>query len=128
MGESSLTRSERLQRRQDFLRAARCGRRLTGRHFSLLLCPNRTQATRLGVTVSKKVGGSVQRNRVKRVVREFFRLNKGLFPPGHDAVVIARAGAPELGYREVAAELEGLLLARGGHKGACQGASCRSAS
>jgi len=109
MREHSLTASERLQRRQDFLAAARGGRRVSDRHFSLILCPSRAGRTRLGVTASRKVGGAVRRNRVKRLIREFFRLNKGLFPPGHDAVVIAREGSPQLSYREVEASLRRLL-------------------
>lgn len=109
MREHSLTPSERLQRRQDFAAAARGGRRVVERHFKLIVCPNRAQTRRLGITASRKVGSAVERNRVKRLIREFFRLNKGLFPPGHDIVVIAREGASELSYQEVDAKLRRLL-------------------
>ena len=59
---------------------------------------------RLGVTVSRRVGGSVVRSRVKRLVREIFRRHRDLLPPG-DTVVIARSGAGTLSYWEVLDEL-----------------------
>jgi ribonuclease P protein component len=56
------------------------------------------------LVVARKVGSAVERNRVKRVCRECFRLWPDLLPDGVDLVVIARAGAPQLGLAEVRAE------------------------
>lgn len=61
--------------------------------------------TRLGVTVTRRIANAVGRNRVKRVVREVFRRNRHMFPAGCDVVIIAKSGAPLLGYAEVEAEL-----------------------
>ena len=52
---------------------------------------NRTDTNRVGITVSKKLGGAVTRNRVRRRLREVYRLNEGLFCPGWDIVVVARS-------------------------------------
>ena len=52
---------------------------------------NRTTANRVGVTVGKKLGGAVVRNRVRRRLREVYRLNEHLFAPGWDIVVVARS-------------------------------------
>lgn len=62
--------------------------------------------TRLGVTASRKVGGAVIRNRVKRLVREFFRTHYPRLPQGVEFSVIAKPGASTLGYRDVCRELE----------------------
>ena len=64
-------------------------------------------AARLGITASKKSGDSVARSRIKRVVREAFRLNPQAFPKGWDFVVIAREGADKLTMQEAAEELLG---------------------
>jgi ribonuclease P protein component len=63
----------------------------------------------LGVTVSKKVGTAVERNRVKRRIREWFRQNRGALPRNAAVVVIARRGAAEIGMAETERELGGLL-------------------
>ena len=63
----------------------------------------------MGVTVSRKVGNAVVRNRVKRSVREWFRTRRDELPPGVDIVVIARRNASELGSIDVGYELNGLL-------------------
>jgi ribonuclease P protein component len=65
--------------------------------------------TRLGLTASRKVGGAVIRNRVKRFVREVFRLHKGFFPEGCDILVSARKSAGDLDFRKVREELIGLV-------------------
>jgi len=70
--------------------------------------------TRIGVTASRKIGGAVQRNRVKRWVREYFRLNRTELQPGSDIIVIARAGADKLSYKDVERELGAVLKRDGG--------------
>ena len=52
---------------------------------------NRTQCNRVGITVGKKLGGAVVRNRVRRRLREVYRLNEAAFAPGWDIVVVARS-------------------------------------
>lgn len=63
----------------------------------------------LGVTVSKKVGTAVERNRVKRRIREWFRRNRGVLPQNAAVVVIARRGAADLEAAETERELGDLL-------------------
>jgi ribonuclease P protein component len=98
-------RSERLLRRGEFVRVQRQGRRVHLAHFVMLLLRARAPGVRVGVTVGKRVGGAVQRNRVKRVVREVFRRNKLLFPRDCDVVLVARQGADRLDYASVLGEL-----------------------
>ena len=71
----------------------------------MILTPGPEPECRLGVTVSRKVGCAVQRNRVKRRVREFFRLYRHELQPAHDLLVIARPGAEELSFEDVEIEL-----------------------
>lgn len=86
------TRSERLKRRADFLRVQK-GRRLKGRYFLLEVLDRRepTAAPRVGFTVTKRQGNAVERNRMKRRLREAVRVagDAGL-EPGHDYVLVGR--------------------------------------
>ena len=104
----------RLSRSADFDRVFRQGRSHAGRDLVLYVFPRAGDGDgpRLGLSVSRKVGGSVERNRVKRLLREAFAAECARLPPGSDAVVIARHGARELaeragldGVREALAEL-----------------------
>ncbi len=88
---------------------ARDGAKFETRHFRLSVLPNDLSRRRLGITVGKKVGPAVQRNRLKRRIREFFRLNRGVLPKGSDLVITARQGAPVLTFRELSEELKGLF-------------------
>ncbi|MFH0808964.1 MAG: ribonuclease P protein component [Pseudomonadota bacterium] len=112
MDEYVFTKSERVRRRPDYLHAARRGRRLGGDHFNVIVVRGPVEPRRLGITASRKVGNAVARNRVKRLIREFYRLNKELFPSGHDIIVIARPGSSCLTYKQLEAELSRLLLSR----------------
>jgi len=81
------------------------GQRASTAHYVLLVAPREAPGrSRLGVVVTKKIGNAVARNRVKRVVRECFRLWPDLVPDDIDLVVIAKEGAPELGLAAVRAE------------------------
>ena len=98
-------RGDRILRRSDFLRAQSEGRRVHTPHFVIVALPGERGHLRLGVTVSRKVGDAVRRNRVKRLLREVFRRNRALFPRACDVVVVARAGAYTLDYAGVRDEL-----------------------
>jgi ribonuclease P protein component len=106
----SCSKNERLRQRKDFHLAFRYGSRRYTQHFTIVLRPNALQFSRLGVTVSKKVGNAVKRNRVKRYLREFFRLHKHKLPPSHDLVIIAKKNAATLAYHDIREELALLLV------------------
>jgi len=91
--------------RREFLAIQRGGRRLAAGHFLLVHTERDQGIARLGITVSKKIGHAVVRNRVKRSVREVFRRCRNDLGPGLRVVVIAREGAGELSFHQVAAEL-----------------------
>ena len=108
---AELRRAARLRDPRDFRRVNRTGERRAGPHFVAVVAtsgPTSTAGPRLGLAVSRRVGNAVARNRVKRCVREWFRRERAALPPRTDWVVIARAGAAELGTREVARELSEL--------------------
>jgi ribonuclease P protein component len=102
----------RLSRSADFDRVFRQGRSHAGRDLVLYVFPRGEEddsSPRLGLSVSRKVGGAVDRNRVKRVLREAFALESARLPAGSDAVVIARAGAKDLAAREGLAGVQAAL-------------------
>ncbi len=98
----------RIKRRADFLHVQAVGQRAMAAHFVLLVAAREPSSAcaRLGIVVTKKVGNSPERNRIKRVCRECFRTWPAFVPDGIDLVVIARDGAAELGLAEVRAEWE----------------------
>lgn len=94
-------KSERLLKRSDFLRVQSSRRRYTTRHVVIVWRSAARESGRVGITVSKKVGNSVVRSRVKRVLREVYRLNKASWPPDYDVVMIARSASASASFAEL---------------------------
>ena len=88
--DQRLPKSDRLRKRSSFLRLSRQGRRVHTRLFLAAYAPGDPHRTRLGITVTRKVGSAASRNRIKRQVREFFRTNRNQLPLGLDINVIAK--------------------------------------
>ena len=93
------------------MRAQAQGRRYHTRHFGVVLAPGATGSPRLGLAVTRRLGKAVRRNRVKRLLREFFRRHKAELPP-RDIIIMAKKGAEALNYQQVEEELGRLLLRR----------------
>ncbi|MEO6953559.1 MAG: ribonuclease P protein component [Polyangia bacterium] len=94
VGRFGLPRTHRVRKRGAFVEIQRQGKKTSGAGLLMFVLPQRKPGpARLGVTVSRRVGGSVVRNRVRRLVREVFRLNPTWFPPGLDVVFVARPTA-----------------------------------
>jgi ribonuclease P protein component len=102
-----LPRGRRVRKRGEFLAIQGQGQRFTGTHYLLFARPagEASRAGRFGVTVSRKVGGAVVRNRVKRWIRESCRRMQDQLPAGVDLVVVARPSAAGAGYGPTAREL-----------------------
>jgi ribonuclease P protein component len=86
----SLTKADRILLRREFIALSKSGRRIQNDHFIAYFSPNQHGRSRLGVTVTKKVGPAVKRNRIKRLVREYFRLNRHRLAGNWDINIIAK--------------------------------------
>lgn len=98
---------ERIRRRPEFQRVHERGARTAGRYMTALFLANGLSQGRLGIIASRRLGGAIQRNRAKRLIREIFRLNKPL-TAGWDLVVIPKTGLLEADYDAVEADFRSL--------------------
>ena len=93
--------SESLKKNRDFQRVYRHGTSYANRYLVMYILENNSDKNRLGISVSKKVGNSVVRHRITRLIRESYRLNEESFFRGYDVVVIARVPVKGRSYHEV---------------------------
>jgi len=106
MGNFTLKKKERITKKSEFLKIGQNGVRYKTQNFLIIIFSRKnSELRRLGISVSKKVGGAVKRNRVKRLLREFFRLNKGQLPAACDFLFVAKPGAAQLNFSALSQEL-----------------------
>ena len=86
----SLTKADRILKRSEFVALSKSGLKVQNQYFIACFAPGRHARCRLGITVTKKVGKAVERNRIKRLVREFFRLNRHRLSGTWDINIIAK--------------------------------------
>ena len=87
----------------------RNGKSYANKYLVMYVIKNDLQENRIGISVSKKVGNSVVRHRITRLIRESYRLNQATFHTGYDIVVVARAGAKGKVYKDISNALVHLM-------------------
>lgn len=102
-------KSDRILKRHEFLKISRFGQRIQNRQFIALYIKKSGGNTRLGITVTKKVGKAARRNRIKRFVREYFRKNRQKLPPGVKMNIIAKKEAVILDAGEIFSSLDNIF-------------------
>jgi len=98
MADRARRKRRRLSRSGEFERVYREGRSHASRHLVVYAFPRSDDEPepRLGISVGRKLGGAVERNRIKRLLRDAFWAGAGELAPGHDFVIVARPAAGEL--------------------------------
>ncbi|MCM1045385.1 MAG: ribonuclease P protein component [Candidatus Gastranaerophilales bacterium] len=97
--------SESLKKNHQFQSVFQNGRSHANKYLIIYSMENGLGINRIGISVSKKVGNSVVRHRVTRLIRESYRLQENMFNSGLDIVIIARPSAAAVGYKEVESAL-----------------------
>ena len=97
--------SEFLKKNRDFQYVYKNGKSYANKCLVMYIIPNELNKNRLGISVSKKVGNSVVRHHLTRLIRESYRLQEDMFNSGLDIVVIARATARNASYHEIESAL-----------------------
>ena len=111
--------SESLKKNKDFQQVYRHGTSKANRYLVMYVLENhdRHMENRLGISVSKKVGNSIVRHRLTRLIRESYRLQEDMFSSGRDIVVIARGAAKGKNYRDIESALIHLARLHNIYKG-----------
>ncbi len=97
--------SESLKKNADFQKVYRRGKSYANKYLVMYLTENREEKNRIGISVSKKVGNSVVRHRITRLIRESYRLQEENFKSGYNIVIIARAASKDKPYRDIESAL-----------------------
>ncbi|MCL2392109.1 MAG: ribonuclease P protein component [Oscillospiraceae bacterium] len=98
-----------LKKNYEFKRLYNKGKNAASQYAVVYCRRNGSQANRLGITVSTKIGGAVQRNRVRRRLKEIYRINEKRLNVGYDVVIVARVKSRFSSYKELEASVLSLL-------------------
>jgi len=105
----SFTKMDRIRKSSKYRILSTYGIRHYNEYFVIVSRKNQFLRSRLGITVSKKVGKAVTRNRIKRIIREYFRVNRSMLPVQLDINVIARQPSAKIGNESLRENLGCLL-------------------
>ena len=112
----TLPKAARLRTDREYRDVVHKGERASTPHFTVYRDDRAKGAAKVGVSVGKRVGNAVVRNRLKRLLREFCRLNADAFPQGSRTAIVARKALESPGLADIAAELLPAILRRWGRK------------
>ncbi|QUI21086.1 ribonuclease P protein component [Vallitalea pronyensis] len=104
-----MQQTESLKKRKDFKTVYQKGKSLANKHLVMYIYSNGDTINRLGISVSKKVGNSVVRHRLTRLIKENYRLKENRIKFGFDIVIIGRVKASEATYKDIEKALMHLL-------------------
>ena len=97
--------SESLKKNSDFKNVYTHGKSYANKYLVMYVLENNSDKNRIGISVSKKVGNSVVRHRITRLIRESYRLHENIFNSGLDIVIVARNSASTVKYAEIESAL-----------------------
>jgi ribonuclease P protein component len=92
----SFTKKDRILKRREFLQLKRCGKSIQDSNFIAIYSSGKRRKSRIGITVTKKLGNAVKRNKIKRLIREHFRVNRDKIAEFMDINIIAKKKAGEV--------------------------------
>ena len=115
MGESYRPR-ERIRKKKDFSYLYNKGFFARGKYFNLIYLPNNLPYSRMAVVASKKIGNAVERNKVRRRIRELFRRNKDLLRSPVDLIVLTKKGVRDASWENMKTQYFSMIEAIGAKK------------
>lgn len=101
--------SESLKKNKDFQDVYKKGKSFANKYLIMYKLDNNSNRNRIGISVSKKVGNSVVRHHITRLIRESYRLQEDRFLSGMDLVIIARPSAKDIGFKEIDSAITHLM-------------------
>ena len=109
MPKLTFTKADRILKRYDFKALSQEGKKIRNKYFIVLYSTNRFKSSRIGVTVTKKVGNAPVRNRIKRLIREYFRLNRHRIKGFCDINIIPKREAVKLSSNQFFSSMQNIF-------------------
>ena len=100
--------TQSLKKNSEFLEVYKRGESFANKYLVMYILKNNSLKNRLGISISKKVGNSVKRHRLRRLIKENYRMSEENYQKGLDIVVVTRVSSRDIGYKEIGSALEHL--------------------